>query len=165
MLPLKRGTDNRWENMPANKLQLDKKLMNLAWLDFQNMPASEIQKELNCTHSHLTELRKNPLYHEFGEEIKEAWRSKILAMPGTNELCKKISYAVGISVHKLIDILASKKSSNKDIISAARLIAQMDGRFLGRDNVEGEELRHAADTDSLASELVSAIERQKKSIQ
>jgi hypothetical protein len=150
--------------MPDNPARTRGKCMKLALLDWDNAPAAEIQKALGCTHSHLTVLRANPFYQECVKEIEEEWRAKMLKMPGTSALRRKISYALGLATNNLVRILSSPKTSHKDTISAARLIAQMDGRFLGA-NIDDDGGKSTADKETVAKELVELINRHKATVQ
>lgn len=151
--------------MPPNETSRQARILKLAALDFAHAPIAVIKQEMKGSYSHYNVMRKDPLYLETVEEMKTEWKAKMLNTPETTEIARTISYALGIATKKLVNILASSKTTNRDVISAARLIAQMDGRFLGRDSVEGEEIRHSADTNSLATELIQAINRHKSSVQ
>jgi hypothetical protein len=146
--------------MPANEAQLKGKLMRLAQLDWDNAPTSEIQRALHCTHSHLTVLRANPFYKECVHEIETAWREKMLKMPGTPAIRRKISYGLGLATNRVIAILEGTKTTHKDLISAARLIAQMDGRFLGA-GIDDDGGKSTGDKDTITKELVELVNRHK----
>lgn len=148
--------------MPANPARLNSAVLTLAALDWARTPATIIQRELKCTHSHLTVLRQYPLYKETVQEIQESWKEKLLNRPETSEVAKTISYGLSIAVKKLVHLVADPQTSNKDIIGAARLLAQMDGRFLGRTEDGTHEVRG---DNSIASELIEIMQRAKSSVQ
>jgi hypothetical protein len=150
--------------MPANPAARQSKIMQVAFLDWQRVPHQIILKELRLSHPHLNTIRQDPLYHQTVEELKAEFKEKLLSAPGTNELVKTLGYAMGIATKKLVHILASSRTSNKDLISAARLVAQMDGRFLGS-AVEDESNLSRHDAEEVATEIKGMIERHKQSVQ
>jgi hypothetical protein len=150
--------------MPANPAQQQSKILKLAALDWAGTPREIILKELRCSHPHLNVMRQHPLYLETVDQIKEDFKRKVISAPGTNEIVKTLQYAMGIATKKLVHILASSRTSNKDVISAARLVAQMDGRFLGQ-AVEDEGRLSRTDAEEVAVELKSMIERRRQSVQ
>jgi len=144
--------------MAENKVRSDARTMKLAALDFGLVPVEVVIQELQCTRQHLYVMRRDPLYHETLEEIKKEWKDSMLRTPGTPELRKEINYGLSIAVKKLIHILSLKKTPNRDIVAAARLMAQMDGRFIGHDAEEAR-ARGGVDTESVATELIQMIQR------
>src|ERR1700741_3345087 len=150
--------------MPPNQAHRTSKIMKLAGLDWFETPKEIVLRELKLTQNHLNLLRQDPLYLETVEQLKADFKKKLLQSPGTNEIVKTLSYAVGIATKKLVHILASPRSCNKDVISAARLVAQMDGRFLGT-AVEDEANLSRQDAEEVATELKSMIERRRQSVQ
>jgi hypothetical protein len=144
--------------MPENPAREQAKTLQLAAMDFALAPAETIRKELGISQSAINQRRMSPLYKETVEELKVAFKEKMLQTPGSTELRKTISWALSIAVKKILGILSSPKTSNRDIIGAARLVAQMDGRFMGTTDAEG----HPAITDnteSLAAELMKMVSR------
>jgi hypothetical protein len=156
--------------MPPTEANEIAKTLKLVALDFALAPMSVIQKELGgngengvACKNNIYQRRQTDLYKETLHEMTESWKAQMIKAPGTSELRKSINYGMGIAVKKLIEILAGD-NPNKDIIGAARLMAQMDGRFLRSDG-EGEGHASSVDTESVAQELLTAIKRQKESIQ
>jgi DNA-directed RNA polymerase specialized sigma24 family protein len=150
--------------MPVNETSRQARIVKLAALDFAHAPMSVIREELKLAYSHLHVMRRDPVYLETVEELKQGWKEKILNSPHTNEIAKTISYALGIATKKLVHILSSSKTSDKDVISAARLIAQMDGRFLGQ-GIEEEAKLSREDAEEVATELKQLIDRHKQAVQ
>jgi hypothetical protein len=148
--------------MPANPDVEELKTLKLAAMDFALIPMQQIKKELDVNSTAINQRRQTQLYKDTLEEMKQSWKEKLLATPGMNDLRKKIHYGMAIAVHKVIEILADEQVPYKDIIAAARLMAQIDGRFLGSESPKeaGEK-----DTDSVAVELVQAIKRAQGTIQ
>jgi len=128
------------------------------------MPREVVMKELKAPYSHVSTMRKDPLYLETIEEIKRDFKQKIMESPGTNELVKILNVAMGIGTKKLVHLISSSKTCNKDLISAVRLVAQMDGRFLGS-AVEDEGKLSAHDAEEVAVEIRGMIQRHKESVQ
>lgn len=150
--------------MPPNPAQKQSKLLKLAFMDWQGVPKELILKEIRVSNQTLLEWRNHPTYKEAVEELKAEFKQKLLQSPATNELVKTLGYAMGIATKKLVHILASSKTSNKDVISAARLVAQMDGRFLGN-AVEDEANLSRQDAEEVATELKGMIARRRESVQ
>jgi hypothetical protein len=148
--------------MPQNEARENSKTLRLAVLDFALAPLETIRQELKLTTRQVYFHRNNDLYRESVKELQEAFKEKMLATPGTNELRKHINYGLSIAVKKLIGILAHSKTANRDIVSAARLMAQMDGRFIGSETGEG---KSPEDTESVASELIQMIKRTRETVQ
>lgn len=137
-------------------------IRRLAVMDWGNVPSSQIREELGIASVTLCMWRKEKVYHETAGELRHEFESEMLKLPSTSALRKKIQQGMALGVDAVIAILASKKTSNKDKIAAARLAAQMDGRFL-RTSDEGEGA--SRDVDSMAQQLVNAIERHKGMVQ
>jgi hypothetical protein len=150
--------------MPSNEARETAKTLKLAAMDFALAPIEQIKAELKVNSNAINQRRQTQLYKETVEELKESWKQKMLATPGTLELRKQINYGLSIAVKKLVHILSGTRTPNRDIIGAARLMAQMDGRFLGHDAEEAR-AQGGVDTESVAQELITAIRRQKESIQ
>jgi len=130
--------------------------LKLAAMDFALAPLDMIRSELKLGQQAINYHRHQPLYLETVEELKQAFKEKMLQTPGTPELRKKINWAMGIAVHKILGILSSPRTSNRDLIAAARLTAQIDGRFLG---AEIGEHPQGEDNESVATELIQALKR------
>jgi hypothetical protein len=137
----------------------ENRIMELAVWDWRRKPVNWIRKELGDVHYQtICDYRASDLYKSTLAELKEAWKESLLRLPETRELKGKISQGMTLGLDRLIDILANEMSSPKDVIAAARLMAQMDGRFLrAGDDPENP----GKDIDSVAHELVTAIERHK----
>jgi hypothetical protein len=148
--------------MPANETRENSIILRLAAMDFALAPLETVRQELRLTTKQIYLHRQKDLYRLSVKELQEAFKEKMLATPGTNELRKTINYGLSIAVKKLVDILAAKKTSNRDIVSAARLMAQMDGRFIGSETGDGVA---SPDIESVASELVTMIKRTRDTVQ
>jgi|SRR5208282_5348641 len=149
--------------MPPTEAQETAKTMKLAAMDWALCPLDIICQELKVKQRSLSIRRLTPVYLDTLEEIKKSWREKMLATPGTNDIRKQINYGLSIAVKKLVGILSSSKTAHRDIISAARLIAQMDGRFIGA--MDEEKGAANPDTESLATELIQMIKRTRETVQ
>lgn len=148
--------------MPANEARETAKTLKLAALDFALAPILVIRQELKLSQRAINNHRATDLYKETVQELKESFREKMLAAPGTNELRKKINYGVGIGVDKIVHILSSPRTANRDIVAATRLIAMMDGRFIGSESEDG----HVTPADEdLRQELVTAVKRHRETLQ
>lgn len=148
--------------MPNSPEIEDIKTLRLAAMDFAMFPMEQIKAELKCGSNAVNDRRRTQLYKDTLSEIKKEWKEKLLKTSGTNDLKKKISYGMAIAIHRLVGILAAHDTANKDIVSAARLMAQMDGRFIGS---EGDKVNADHDTESVAQELIQAIKRTKETVQ
>jgi hypothetical protein len=157
--------------MPENAAKEIAKTLKLVALDFALAPMEVIQKELSgrgeggvASKNNIYARRQTDLYKETLRDMEQAWKEQMLKTPGTTELRKNINYGLSIAVKKLIHILSQPKTPNRDLIGAARLMAQMDGRFLGHDAEEAR-AQGGVDTESVAQELLTAIKRSSGSIQ
>lgn len=142
--------------MAENKTRSQSRVLRIAAMDFALCPLPVMEKELNCHRKQIYMDRGTDLYRETVEELREAWKEAMLRTPGTSELRKEINYGLSISVKKLIHILSHSKTPNRDLIAAARLMAQMDGRFLGS---ESADLKPGVETESVAQELITMVQR------
>jgi hypothetical protein len=130
----------------------------LACLDWANTPSSVIKERFEgISYQTLSNWRDSDVYKEQSDELRKAWSEEMLRLPSTGELRKKISQGMSIAVNVLIECLTSS-AAYKDKISAARLVSQIDGRFLR--SGEDEEGR-SRETDSLAAELLDHIKQQR----
>jgi AcrR family transcriptional regulator len=143
--------------MPDNKARTESRVMKAAAMDIALSPIQTICTELGINRQTLYSYRNTDLYRSTVEELRAAWKEAMLRTPGTAELRKEINYGLSIAVKKLIHILSLKKTPNRDLIGAARLMAQMDGRFIGHDAEEAR-ARGGVD-DSVASELINMVKR------
>jgi|HubBroStandDraft_5_1064220.scaffolds.fasta_scaffold438775_1 hypothetical protein len=150
--------------MPSNPARSDAKTLQLAAMDFALAPAETIRKELGISQSAISQRRQSELYKTTVEELKQAFKEKMLQTPGSTEIRKTISWALSIAVKKILGILSSPKTSNRDVIGAARLVAQMDGRFLGTADEDGHG-KVNDNTESLAAELMKMVNRPKDKVQ
>jgi hypothetical protein len=148
--------------VPPNPARNDAKTMKLAAMDFALCPIDIIKRDLQLGSAAISLRRTTVLYKETLEEIEKQFREKMAQTPGTAELRKTISWAMSIAIKKILGILSSPKTSNRDLIAAARLTAQIDGRFLGS---EVPESRSDHDTESVAQELLQAMRRVNGSVQ
>lgn len=133
------------------------RIMELAVWDWRGKPVTWIRSQMDNVHYQtLCDYRNTDLYKETLEELKQAWRDSILKLPETRDLKLKVTQGMSLGLDRVIAILADDDASARDVIAAARLMAQMDGRFL-RPGEDGEGL--SKDVESVAQELVSAIKR------
>ncbi len=133
------------------------RIMELAVWDWRGKPVVWIREQMdNCHYETLCNYRKTELYLKTIEELKEAWRDTMRRLPETSELKKKVAQGMVLALDRIIGILADDSAQPKDVIAAARLAAQLDGRFL-RGNDDGEGV--GRNVDSLAQELVTALKR------
>ena len=141
---------------PAAK---EKRIRELAVMDWANLPTAAIvdrfSTEEEISYQTLTIYRATELYKEVWQELREHWDREMAKLPGTSDLKKKISQGMTLSINVLIEILGGR-AQHKDKISAARLMAQLDGRFLKI----GEDGEIPKGVDSVAQELMTALQKQ-----
>lgn len=141
---------------PAAK---EKRIRELAVMDWANLPTAVIverfSQEEDISYQTLTIYRATDLYKEVWQNLREEWDKEMSRLPATNDLKKKISQGMTLSLNVLIEILGGR-AQHKDKISAARLMAQLDGRFLKI----GEDGEIPKGVDSVARELMSALQKQ-----
>jgi hypothetical protein len=147
-------TERKRTNLsPASK---EKRIRELAVMDWANLPTSEIKERFSTdediSYQTLTIYRATDLYKEVMVGLREEWDKEMLRLPGTSDLKKKISHGMSLSLNVLIEILAGR-AQYKDKISAARLMAQLDGRFLKM----GEDGESPKEVESVAKELIHAL--------
>lgn len=133
----------------------------LALLDFNLTPIQVIREELKISPSLIRAYRQMKEYREALEEVREAWTEKMMQTPATNQLRKEISWAMSVAVKKVLEILTSPKSNNKDLIAAARLTALLDGRFLSSTSEQKADQME----EGVATELKQAIDRVRGTVQ
>jgi hypothetical protein len=146
------------ENVSAAGVEA--RVRELAVMDWANIPSSQFRTKYGLTFQTVAAYRKREEYQETIHLLREEWKEEMLKLPSTMELRKKISLAMTLGVNTLIEIL-SQKNQAKDKISAARLVAQIDGRFLRE--TEGAEVGGTG--ESLAQELVNVMKKQGQTIQ
>jgi hypothetical protein len=147
------------ENGNQSKAALEARIMELAVWDWRGKPVTWIRAQLeNCHYETLCNYRKTDTYLKTIGELKQAWRESLLKLPETRELKQKVTQGMVLGLDRMVGILADDDSAPKDVIAAARLMAQMDGRFLRATDEDGG---ISKDVDSVAQELVTAINRQK----
>ena len=132
-------------------------------MDFALATPEVIMKELSIVRQTLYHLRASDLYRQTMQELEQAFKEQMLRSPTTPEFRKQISYGLGVALKRLLEILSLRKTPNRDLIAAARLMAQMDGRFLGREAEEAARSQSGAETESVATELIQMIQRVRKS--
>jgi hypothetical protein len=136
-------------------------IRKLAVLDWANLPFAAICEELDVTtQTTLSAYRNDPLYAEAVAELRSEWEREMTKLPSTLTLRKKISQGMTLGVNALIEIL-SGRSSNKDKIAAARLVSQLDGRFLRMGADEGENDPLNPRVESIAEELLRHLNVEK----
>lgn len=152
------------EDANFSQASTHEKILRLLALDWSQAPYSIIMKEFPTEdRQRFYEWRQTEIYRTTMAAMVEEHQKRLLAMPGTSSLRQYIQYGMGLAIRRLIDILSTERSTNKDVIAAARLTAQLDGRFLRTDNdgdVSPDERQ-----ESVASELVRALERAKQTVQ
>jgi hypothetical protein len=133
------------------------RIRECAVLDWSNIPTKQVQEQLDLSYQTVANYRDTDIYKATIEELRSEWMKEMMRLPGTADLKKKISQGMALSLNALIDILSTARTAAKDKIGAARLMAQLDGRFLKGEDEEGTANRNA---DSIAQELLTAINRQ-----
>lgn len=135
----------------------------LAAMDFSLAPNQLIRTELGLSQSAILRYRQSKQYQEFLQELRAEWKETMLRTPGTSDIRKTISWAMSVAVKKVLHILANPRTSNKDLIAAARLTAQIDGRFLNTDTAPAGKVEE--EVNSLAEELLKHINKGKDTVQ
>ena len=150
------GMDRETKNLSDASREV--KCRELACMDWANLPSARIQERLGpISWLTISNYRDTEEYKETITELRAEWLDQMRKLPQTAELRKKISQAMALGVDTIIDIL-SGKAAVKDKISAARLAAQLDGRFLrDGDDVDG---KSKVNDDSVAQRLLEAMKRQ-----
>jgi hypothetical protein len=131
---------------------------DIALRDWLRVPVVEMAKELEVTINTIRAHRTKTLYLEVIDELRKDWRERINASPATRELRNDIAHGMGVAVHRCIRIVSSSKSRDGDAISAAKLLAQLDGRFLSSDpDAPAAGDKTSDKTESIAAELLKAM--------
>ena len=138
---------------------VEARLRKLAALDWGNVPNSLIFEEFGVSYPTISKWRQADVYKEQIEELRANWHEQVSRLPSGATLRKKIEHGMTLSLDVLIQILAGK-AAHKDKISAARLMAQLDGRFLHGTDEDAD--KPGAGVESLASELLAAVKRQER---
>lgn len=137
------------------------RIRELAVMDWANMPSSYIREKFgNVSYQTITIYRNSDEYKQVVDEIRREWQETMLRLPHTTELKKRISHGMALSIDVLIEILVAK-APYKDKISAARLMSQLDGRFLHPIDGDTDESTRNKETESLAASLLKHIEKQR----
>lgn len=134
-------------------------IREVAAMDWMQVPSREIRERTKLCASTVNVYRQSQIYREAIDFLRSEWEEQMRRLPSTNQLRKKIEHAMALAVENVIRILGADVAANKDRISAARLAAQLDGRFLRGDGEDHDQSGH--EVDSLASELLTAIGRHK----
>ena len=151
--------------MTVHQDRQERKIMDLAAMDWANIPTIEIRKhfKFQSTNDPMLSLwRSTPLYQQTMSELKRAWFEEMARLPSTSELKKKVQHAMALGLDRLVAILAAKATRDRDVISAVRLAAQMDGRFLGPDDSAG---KLNPQTETLAQALLTEIKKKRETVQ
>jgi hypothetical protein len=139
---------------------MESRIRQLARLDWANKPSRLIMDQLGIgTASVLCDYRHTEVYAEELALARAEWHEEMSRVPDAVRLRKEIQQAMALGVNRIISIIADDSSKDADAISAAKLAAQLDGRFLRGD---GEDAKPSDRVDSLAQELLDAIDRQRK---
>jgi hypothetical protein len=156
--------ENKVEDFPApegpnnpSEASREVRIRECAVLDWSNLPTKQVEERLDLSYQTISNYRDTDIYRATIEELRSEWMKEMMRLPGTADLKKKISQGMALSLNALIEILSTARTAAKDKIGAARLMAQLDGRFLKVDDEEGAVNRNA---DSIAQELLTAIKRQ-----
>lgn len=136
----------------------EQRLRRLAWMDFNLAPKSVIYKELGLedlreTRQKIVKMRKDPIYMEAAQELRDEWDKQMMSLPGTSNLRKQVSHAFSICMKRLTELVSDEKVPYRELVNASRLIAQMDGRFLGL-NATGDS---GDRTENVGEELKGAL--------
>ena len=147
------------ENHNLSEATREVKCRELAVMDWAKTPSAKIHELMGRpSWQTLANYRETPEYKETLGELRAEWLETIKRLPDASELRKKITLGMALSLDRLIEILVPDgKAAYKDRISAARLMAQLDGRFL---RGEDDEAVTGRNVDSVAQELLTAIRRQ-----
>lgn len=114
----------------------EQRLRKLAVLDFNYTPTSVILKELALedlreTRQKLYQMRQEPIYKEAAKELREQWDKDMISLQSTSQLRRHISKGCTTAINRLNQVLADPNTPVREFVNAARLIAMMDGRFMG----------------------------------
>ena len=154
----------RGGNVGVTESGLERQVRELAALDWANMPTEEVRRRFrNVTVATLSVWRRRPEYKETINRLRRCWMDEIARLPKTAELRDRINQAMCLSIDKLVHILVKKGTEDKDIISTARLVAQMDGRFLGATEDQPGKLNPQIET--LADALLTELKKTNETIQ
>jgi hypothetical protein len=143
---------------------VEARVLQLAALDWSGTPHQRIRAAMDVDRNTLYKYRASKEYAEAIQHLRDDWKETLDRMPKTTELRREISYGMGLGVRRVIGILADDKSSNKDVLGAARLVAQMDGRFLGSSDTGESVPRGTEQSESVASELLEALKRTQRAV-
>jgi len=132
-------------------------------MDFNLSPKSVIYKDLGLEDLHETrqkivKMRKDPIYIEAAKELRDEWDKQMMSLPGTSNLRKQVSHAFSICMKRLTELVSDEKVPYRELVNASRLIAQMDGRFLGL-NATGDS---GDRTENVGEELKGALAQLEK---
>ena len=145
--------------MPPNPAQQHAKTMKLAAMDFALTPIEIIKQELKISYAAICNHRHLPLYRETLDQIEKQFREKLAMAASTSQLRKELLWALEIAIKKLPGIVGNPRTSNRDFISATKLVAEMAG-FIKRDADQPT----AHDVNEVAQEL-KAVKRARESVQ
>jgi hypothetical protein len=150
------------EKVNLSDASREKKCRELAVLDWSKTPSSRIKEVMgDPSWQTIAHYRDSAEYKDTLAILREEFRESIAKLPDTRELRQKISLGMTLSLERLIEILSGGHAA-KDAIGAARLMAQLDGRFLKGDGEDdGQTTRNV---DSVASELLGALKRQQERV-
>ena len=155
-----RGMDR--ENVNLSDASREKKCRELAVLDWSKTPSARIKEVMgDPAWQTIASYRDSEEYKDTLAILRAEFRESISKLPNTRELREKISLGMTLSLERLIEILSGGHSA-KDAIGAARLMAQLDGRFLTGDG-EGDG-KTSRSVDSVAEELLGALKRQEQRV-
>lgn len=154
------GTDRETANLSEASREV--RCRELAVLDWAKTPSKTIREMMgNVAWQTLAHYRDTEEYKETIRELREEWMEAVSRIPNGTELRSKIALGMTLSLDRLIEILVPQtKAALKDRISAARLVAQLDGRFLKGDE-DGDTPKNV---DSVATELLAALRKQETAV-
>jgi uncharacterized protein YjcR len=143
-----------------SRTQHEKQMMECAAMDFAGVPLAQICEHFNILPTTVRQWRLTDTYKETADQFHEDFKKDLYTHTATVELRKKIAHGMKVSVHRLIRIVSSEKERTANVIRAAQLLAQMDGRFIKSASMDDEARVLDGATDPLAAELIRAIQSQ-----
>lgn len=157
-----RNPDQSRDNTNLSEASREVKCRELAILDWAKTPSNRVREILGgLSWVTISQYRDTPEYKDTVQTLREEFQDMVRRLPDTRELKSRISLGMTLSLDRLIEVLnPGGKSATKDVISAARLMAQLDGRFLRGD--EDEDGKGTNAVDSVAQELLTALKRQER---
>lgn len=148
------------ESSNVSETAIEQRIRSLAAMDWAQTSPRKIRESLDCGYQTLQNYRSHDLYKATVAELREEWHEEMMRLPQTAELKKNIQKGMVLAVKVLVDVLSDNTEARKDQIAAARLMSQLDGRFLKIGEGDGDS--RSRETDSIAGELVSMFKKQQQ---